>query len=285
METLNETLKTVTLNEILFPVYLNDNPRNTNREYSKVVTGIIDGEEKDLNYCSPRYELIPNNDIFPDIRKILFNHGIEFTETYQHLNHGRFYAQYIIEDKRFAYRIGGSNDIVKPQLRVQHSYNGLTKYMISFGYYRVVCSNGLVIPVEEMKRYNLSITGKHTKVIKKSLERLNDTITYFAENAGEITKKITAKYNILANTWVEKWEDRVIEVLTGTKISIIQNKNFNVFDFVKSKIDKEIHLYNGKINDWLIYNAINQYIYSERNIKAPEIRAEMDSKVFELMLS
>jgi hypothetical protein len=47
------------LTDLTFPVELRDNPRKTNREYSKVVTGIIDGEEIDLNYCSPIYELVP----------------------------------------------------------------------------------------------------------------------------------------------------------------------------------------------------------------------------------
>jgi hypothetical protein len=40
--------------------------------------------------------------------------------------------------------------------------------------------------------------------------------------------------------------------------------------------------YNGKINDWLIYNGVNQYIFDDRrNIVAPEKRIETDSKVFE----
>lgn len=284
MKKLNET--PATLNEILFDVQIQDNPRNSNKEYSKVVTGIIDGEEIDLNYCSPRYELVPNEDIFPKIRKILFNHGIEFSESYEHINHARFYADLIIEDDRYTYKMPGSkNDVIKPMLKVQHSYNGLTKYKIYFGYYRIVCENGLIIPVEEMKQYNLCITGKHTEAIKRSLKELNATITYFAENAKQITEAITAKYNILADNWVPNWSDRVIEVCNSAKITLVDNKNFRTIDYIGEKIKGETNLYNGKVNDWLIYNAINQYIYDDRNKKAPEVRAELDSKVFEKMLS
>ena len=43
--------------------------------------------------------------------------------------------------------------------------------------------------------------------------------------------------------------------------------------------------YNGKINNFLVYNGINQYINdNSRNVAAPEKRAEVDSKVFEFML-
>jgi len=280
-------LQQVTLNDILFDVEVRDNPRNANPEYSKVVTATIDGEEKDLNYCSPRYELIPNNEIFPVIRQILVQHNIEFTERYYMLNHARFYGEFVIEDNRFAYQIGGSNgDIVKPMLRAQHSYNGLTKYMINFGYYRTVCSNGLVVPVEEMKEYNLYVTGKHTQVIKHSLQKLNETVTHFAKNAEQITTAITAKFNTLAGNVVNNVNDRIKEVLNASNITIKENSKFNTLDYIKNKITGEVDLYGGVVNDWLIYNAINQYIHDDNlNVKVPEVRYDLDSKVFENMLS
>jgi hypothetical protein len=278
-------LQEATLNEILFPVEKVENERNANPEYEYVVRANIEGEKKDLNYCSNRYELVPNENIFPVIRQILVQHNIEFTEKYYHLNHARFYSEYVIEDSRFAHKIGGSNgDVIKPMLRVQHSYNGLTKYMINFGYYRMVCSNGLVIPVEDMKQYNLYVTGKHTQSIKNSLEKLNETITYFAENAAQITTAITAKYDQLAGNMVTNVDDRIKEVLAVAKIAAKDNTKFNTVEYIKSRISDEIDLYGGRTNDWLIYNAINQYIHDDSlNVKVPEVRQDMDSKVFEYM--
>jgi len=280
-------LEQASLSDILFYVEMKDNPRNANQEYSKVVTGMIGGQEIDLNYCSPRYELVTNDEIFPVIRQILIIHEIEFTEKYYHLNNARFYGEYTIEDSRFAYKIEGSNgDVVKPVIRVQHSYNGLTKYEISFGYYRLICSNGLVIPVEQMKEFNLHITGKHTQSIKRSLERLNETIQYFAENAEQITTAITASYDRLAGNAVTNVDDRIKEVLNASNITIKENSKFNTLDYVKGVISSEIDLYGGVTNDFLIYNAINQYINDDSlNVKVPEVRHNMDSKVLEYMLS
>lgn len=274
------------LNELLFDVELRDNPRATNQEYSKVVTGIIGGQEVDLNYCSPRYELVPNSEIFPIVEQILLAHNIVFTAQYSHIDNARFYADIVIEDKKFAYQMNGSNgDVIKPMLRIQHSYNGLTKYRIVFGYFRLVCSNGVVIPVEEMKEYNLYVTGKHTQSIKTSLMQLNETLTYFAENADQITLAITAKYETLSGNIVSNVDDRITEVLAASKITAVDNKNFSTMDYIKNVVNSELSLYGGVTNDWLIYNAINRYIFDDRTVEAPDKRVEKDSKVFEYMLS
>ncbi|MBN1117791.1 MAG: hypothetical protein JXA77_11335, partial [Bacteroidales bacterium] len=117
-----------TLNDLTFPVELRDNPRKTNSEYSKVVTGVIAGEEIDLNYCSPVYELVPNETIFPKVEEILRRKGIAFSVQYSHTNNARFYGNFTIEDPAFGYRMEGTNDVIKFIWNFQHSYNGLTKY-------------------------------------------------------------------------------------------------------------------------------------------------------------
>lgn len=287
-----EKIKAITvgcsLNDLLFPVELNDNPRKTNSEYSKVVTGIINGEEMDLNYCSDRYRLIPNGDIFPNIEDVLISHGINYQPNYRHINNVRFYADYTIQDDRYAYRMKNTTDLVYPMLNVQHSYNGLTKYKIVFGYFRLVCSNGLVIPIEEMKKYNLFIVGKHTEQIVHSFKELNIMLSHFGTNAKLIIGDIVAKYELLGDSAVTNMEDRIKEVLNATKIKIVENSKFNTIDVITNIVKKEANDstlgYGGTINDWLIYNGINQYINSDRTIAAPEIRAENDSKVFEYML-
>lgn len=314
--------ETCTVEDLCFPVSLNKNPRRTNSEYSMVVTGIIksfvemdeDGEEVevevqdepqsefdtvvtgeiegvevDLNYCSRRYELVQNSTIFPNIEKVLRENNIEFTVEYKHINHVRFYAQYTITDKRFAYIMAGTNDVIQPMITVQHSYNGLTKYKIIFGYFRLVCTNGMTIPVAEMKKFNLVIEGKHTEIIRKSVDLLSEKLQYFVANAEIIKREITAQYERLANNWITDVKARIEEVLEAAKIIATDNKKFNTVNDIESRImveaNKEGLGYNGKVNDWLIYNGINQYLNDDtRNIAAPEKRMETDSKVLEFML-
>jgi hypothetical protein len=75
----------------------------------------------------------------------------------------------------------------------------------------------------------------------------------------------------------------------ASKIIIVQNKSRDTLQDIRNRIMSEANQaglgYNGKVNDWLIYNGINQYINDDNlNIASPEKRRETDSKVLEYML-
>jgi len=280
------------LEDLLFPVEMRDEEMPSNKEYSKRVVGQINGGDFLLNQCSDVYKLIPNAEIFPKINEVLDNAGIEYNVTYKHINHVRFYADYEITDTRFGYAMKDTMDVIRPMLRTQHSYNGLTKYGIVFGYFRLVCSNGLTIPVEEMKEFNLSIVGKHTEVIVKSFDELQNVLQRFVNEAAEITNAIVNKYEVLRSrvrATEKEVEARIEEIFEYMKMSLVDNAKFNTMNAIMMTIREEANNdqmgYNGQFNDWLIYNAINRYLNDDsRNIATPEIRMAKDSKIFEYML-
>jgi hypothetical protein len=280
------------LSDLLYQIELLDNPFYCNKESSIWVMGKLPYEPKPffIQSCSDIYELVPNVQIFPEIEKILNDHGITYRVEYSHTQNVRFYANYIITDPRFGYTMVGTSDTIQPVIRVQHSYNGLTKYRIIVGYYRMICTNGLVIAVQEMQKYNLSITGKHTTSIIGSLETLKVLLTTFSTEVKQITTEIVAKYELLGGRAVMNVQDRLIEVLNENKIAMIDNQKFNTVQDITGRIMKEANNsglgYRGKVNDWLVYNGINQYLNDDSlNIKSPEKRMEDDSKVFEFMLT
>jgi len=279
-----------TLNDLLFPVEMRDEEMKCNKEYSRKVIGFVNGDEMLLNQCSNIYTLIPNADIFPNVEQVLDANGIEYEVTYRHINHVRFYADYVITDKRFVYRLQGTNDEIKPMISVQHSYNGLTKYKIIFGYFRFICENGMVIPVHEMEEFNLVITGKHTESVKRSFKQLNALLVRFSSDAHTITNAIVAKYELLGGRAVTNVKDRLTEVLKATGITPVDNKKFNTLEDITHRIMVEANAnglgYNGRVTDFLVYNGINQYINDDDlNIAAPETRMVKDSKVMEYMLA
>lgn len=265
-----------TLNDIIFPVSKVENPANTNSEYGYIVQGDIEGEVMDLNYCSDRYELVPNSVIFPRIEADLRSRGYNFSVAYHAIDNVRFYAKYILEDSNLA--IGSGSDQVKPMISVNHSYNGLTKYSITFGYFRMVCSNGLVIPLEGHEESNLHISGKHTESILASFEQMFAKMDIFFG----LQDKIKAKFEVLTDRSVAKYGDRIEEVLNATKLkpSKVQLTEINA-----TAVNEANTLNGGVVNDWLIYNAINAYIYKGVDAKGnkskavPEKKAAMDSKV------
>jgi len=255
---------------------------DTNSDYAYSVNGYPNGNKTLLNQCSNVYTLVPNNEIFAPAREILVNKGINFSETYDVINNARFYGQYVLDGAD--YHVGGllSGDVIKPILKINHSYNGLTKYAITFGYYRLICTNGLVIPVAEKSDFNIMITGKHTKLIHESINQLNEKIQFFCENTNIICKG----FDQLAQRESLDFGSRVIEVLNFAKIAIIDNSKFNTLNYVENIIIKEAAQLDIKVNDWLIYNGINQYINdASLNIKAPEVRSTSDKLVFDYLVS
>jgi len=283
-------LSKCTLADMCFPVRLLTEKMNCNKEYSKFVVGLVDGSLKKLNQMSDVYSLVACKEIFPEIEKIFNEFNMKFNVEYSELNNVKFYGDYILEDSSLNYVMKGTNDVIRPILRINHSYNGTSRYSFIFGYFRLVCSNGLVIPVEEMKEFNLSIRGKHTKdSIVTDLEKLKSTLEYFVRNYKTINNAITEKYEILGKRTITDAPERIEQILEACSINAITTSKFNTVNYVMAKISEEANStslgYGGRITDWLIYNAINQYLNdSDRNIMSPVVRAEKDKKVFEYML-
>lgn len=269
-----------TLNDLLFDVEKIKNPAITNSEYSHIIKGNVNGQIMDLNYCSDRYELIPNKLIFPKVENELTNRNYKFTKSYHMVDNVRFYSTYILEDKNLA--IGSNNDIVKPMIKINHSYNGLTKYSITFGYFRLVCSNGMIIPVEGHEDKNLIISGRHTKEILNSLNSLWSKMDYFFN----IQTTIKKRFEILTDRIIPNYSDRIEAVLNATALKPSKNQ----LEYINNTILNESKILKLPINDWLIYNGINAYIYKSVDAKGnkskalPEKKREHDTKVLKYML-
>lgn len=252
-----------------------------NSDYAYDVFGYPNGIKTRLNCCSDRYELIPNAEVFNPVRDLLMDKGIKFDEEYQVFNNSRFYGKYRMMD--FAHDMG-NGDVIFPEMKVNHSYNGLTKYQITFGYFRLVCTNGLIIPVAEKSEFNLKITGKHTAKINKSLSELFEKVQVFTNQGSEVIQG----FKDLSGHAVLNVGERIIEVMNATKLPIVENSNFNSIAYVTEIVEREAAKFNAndgkKVNDWLIYNGINQLINNnDRNSYVPESREKSDRAVYEFL--
>jgi len=282
-------LKSCNLNDIMFPV---ENVKQTefacNSDYTNDIFGYLGadveqgimGVKTRLNTCSDRYKLVTNAEVFLPVRELLQGKGIDFTETYMQKDNARFYGQFSIDANPFHVN-GNPKDEIYPMLRVQHSYNGLTKYLISFGYYRLVCTNGLTIPVKEMNEFNMGIGGKHTISIETAMKKLSVHLNMFIDQSSNFLHN----FDVLAQKEVLNWEDRLKEVMTATKISMGNNPE-TTKDYFAEIINREMDYYGGVTNDFLIYNALNQYVNDNKlNTIVPEKRQEIDRNVLIHMLS
>lgn len=285
-----------TLQDLLFPVFLCDNPKRTNSEYSKIVKAKINNEVWHLNYCSPIFNVLKNRDVFPVIENMLERAGCGFVKAYN-MNDEKtnFNASYIIKEKNgvdVGIAVGGvrtdddGNDIsdkIYPTALVDNSYNGKSNGSLTFGYFRMICSNGLIIPLEGKEESNFMIKGKHTPKLSFSFEQLLSKINLFLDTQEKMQKK----FEVLTDRAVPTYEERILEVLVATDIATSDDQFRNIANVI-AKESKEL---GTKVNDFLIYNGINGHIFKGENglgnkSKAlPEVKRKLDKKVFSYMVA
>lgn len=234
---------------------------------------------KAVNFCADRYNLKPNKDIFPHIEEILTRAGLKYTVKVQHVDFAKFFVEFIIKDKEFT--IGSGKDVVFPRIIAEHSYNGEMDYNLLFGWFRLVCSNGLVVPATGKENDNFFAKGKHTPSMEESFSKLAHFVNNFTENAKDTLKR----YDVLTDRMVVDYADRLEEVINfmakGTRLpkKILEP----AIDTVAVEMEQ---LNMAKANDWLVYNAINKHLYSnEENKIQNHIRMDIDQKVLQHLIA
>lgn len=273
-------MKTTNINDLLFKVEkVQTAGIACNSDYSHEIIGYPNGIATRLNCCSDRYQLIPVIDFLPNVLEVIKRTGLEHRVSYRMIDNAVFYIDIIIEDKRFY--IGEKQDTLHMKISIAHSYNNKEMYHISMGtFYRVLCSNGLWMTKYDTSKYGLNIFGKHTEKINKSLHLFDEKLHFVLEN--DVFQKCIDSFQPMLDNWVENWSDRVLEVM---KVAAIGTTTNNV-QYVNDRIMLEAgQLYNGRVNDWLIYNGINKMLFDDtQNVALDSMRKVKDAKVQEYLL-
>lgn len=287
-ETLQEKqskiVHTTDVNEMIFPVEKVQSPyeSSTDSEFDVVVYPDAKPDGYRVASVADRYNLVDNT-LFLTLRNALLAMGVVFEEYYEMTDFSQFSAKFVLRSMNgvdLGFSVGG-NDKVYPQISMRKSYNSRIKYAFLFGFYRLICSNGLTIPVMEMKDFNWNYVGKHTEKLNENIETLGDKLNDYLVFAEK--KNIAERFNALTkNTYVADYGDRVEEVMNATKIAKgISNKNMNkVLEYIES----EAKTLNSDVNDWLIYNGINSFLYKD-NVKTDEVRDVKDKEVLKYIMA
>lgn len=217
-----------------------------------------------INTVSNIYRILPNHKIFGEISKILDENGIKYTVKATHRDYHNFSVDYIFEDERIAIT---KDDIIYPKMSVVNSYDGSQAFFYLFGYYRLVCSNGLVLPVVGTEKYN-------TKYKKKHFESLNNDFSNIINNYNEFILSKKQQYYIEMNDRVVKPEDRILEIFQ--KMDTYPSRNTYKRDENKKPFmlhedllaDLHMELTNdgvkyNEVTDWYVYNFLNSRLYAD----------------------
>jgi len=266
--------------EICFKVEKVENPSIANgfattTENSHAIIGYptVKGNEvkTELHNCAERYKLVSNLEIFSELER-LFSLNKK-TADYEVSIHNIDNVQFAVDFRfpQFKALIKKVDEVIAG-FTVRNSYNGKWAFSGYLNSYRQVCSNGMW----GMSRA-LSVKNRHTEIVKVAVQ------TMFLEviNALEEFETQVVKYELLANAERQQgWEDRLEDI--AKKSGIVK-----FHDDAKAIARMEAtNLYGGVVNDFVIYNALNNVLFNNSlNKKPQDVRAKIDQQIVANLLA
>lgn len=228
------------------------------------------GVKRIVQYCSEIYHLVPNAEVVPAFETEL-SKFFKVEKRIRMRNWARFYIDFILKDKMLEVV---EKDAVFPKITLINSYDGAVKYQFTSGFYRLICTNGLTIPVGEQRKFKSMHTPKLGK--ETSFGAVLEMASEFLASASDIFES----YRELHEQQVRNWELRIEEVVEETSFPPSLQEDVMARMQIEMSLFKEL-----PPSDWMIYNAFNYQLNHNEDLKAKESKKEdVDSEVLEYLL-
>ena len=236
--------------------------------------GIIAKDNHIVNTCSAQYGLVSNFDLLEPLLKELegnFGKHVEIQKA-TNRNNSAFYIDFIINQQDT--QIGKTRnvgDIVNPRVRWTNSYDGSTSHEVSFGAYRLVCTNGMTLPVFDKHIKLRHSTGIGARAARDTVQGIQEFVDKF--------KDLTEGYSILSERKIGDIDARIEEITNETKFPQRQ------MEYVQTRVRSEAKTMGAPVTDWLIYNGFNFQLNHNEAIKVKEHKKEkQDSTILNYIL-
>lgn len=251
---------------------------------------ILDKDGNILSFCSSSYNLRDNSTLYKPVEDLLDNSKIPFQRQIKIMDGTKFYVDYIIRERVKSLTV---NDIL-PKFSIWNSYDGTLKTTMKFGFFRVVCSNGLTRPIGN----TVNIAKKHKKAVH-------------AEDGVDLS--IATNTTIIDSVKLflteVKQDMEVYEKMNSIPADI--NKVLSIADklkFSKNLLDTAVERFNMEtstnrsltyVNEngeivthdgspaslYTVYNALNFAIYNSNHKELPESKLKRDQLVLAEVLA
>lgn len=223
-----------------------------------------------VNACSKNYELITNRELVtPIYEKLLANHELKVNAS--HRQFSKFYIDFIMQDKL----VKLERDQLIPKVRLTNSYDGSVKYSFTFGFYRVVCSNGMMIPEKGLASNKIKMMHTPAAGDDRALNKTMESIEQFLT----VSKDVSKSYKPLIDskrTWQEALK-RIEEAALETSFPKKQKEAA----IQRLEVEKNM---GYPLNDFLIYNAINFAIHNADTAQVEHKRDKVDAQVLKFLI-
>jgi hypothetical protein len=230
-----------------------------------------------VNVVSSKYGHLPNEDFFTQANYRLEEAGLAYD--YRSINRGNrsFAVDYILNDPNVVIEVKGSNDKIKPMLRLVNSYDGSCKTQGSFGFFRQVCQNGLHVAHTRVG-FNIK---HHAGVAEVAMPKIDELIRIFIDNEFYTIRR---RFEVMAETLVENPKEYLRQLCHSTNVFQYEASSVNDGPSANARLVLEIaetearHL-QTPVNQWLMYNAVNNVIHNKLKMTF-QTQQGLDAKVF-----
>jgi hypothetical protein len=230
---------------------------------------VIDQNNRILNFCSSKYELVENSKIFKPLEEEFNKRGIKYFRKVNIISNSKFYIDYI-----FWNRMRGSTIVdVFPRLSIWNSYDGVVKFKQEMGYYKLTGANNMSRPVDDF------IEFKHSMIVS------NENI--FVDMADDVLDYIQT-YNDM--DIFEEMNRKVVNIKDVSKIGNKLKLSHLIIEEAEKRFASEVNggfMYRDEHgNDVLhigspqslftAYTSINWAIYNRNQKELPEKKTDKD---------
>jgi len=253
--------------EDIMPGY--DHPSGINHA---IVATLPDGEQRVLQYCSEIYELVPNQTIIPPFEEALSKH-YKIEKEIRMDRYARFFIDFVIKEHGVDIGRGKVKDEIFPRITLINSYDGSIKYNFMAGFFRLICTNGMMVQEGEIKQ----IKSMHTPKIGRetSYENIMEMVSEFLG----VIEDTTEVYHELEDQEVSDWMMRIEEVTEATNFPATLQED------VMARMGLELDTAGVLPTDWIVYNAFNYQLNHNTALKAKHNKKDaMDQEVLEYLI-
>ena len=123
---------------------------------------------------SEKYKFIRTSEVLDRLLEIGWSPR-QMSEVRARKPHTKGFQKHLIRLTNPELSVGKSVGEEIPELILTNSHNGKNSFSFKLGIYRIVCSNGLVIPVEEFANITIKHVGQMASQIKQVIEESTKT--------------------------------------------------------------------------------------------------------------
>lgn len=237
---------------------------------------------KIVNVVSDSYGHLPNEEFFTKAETAIIDAGFKYDRRSTNRDDRQFAVDFILNDDRFVIKVKKGLDIIKPMLRFINSYDGMVKAGGSFGFHRLVCTNGMMVSEQ-----HVGFRALHKgDAIEATIPKIEPLVQKFMENEFY---ELRRKFEVLAETPIKNLEEWVKGVADETGLFQFEmsaknpEPSYNA-RIVLETIKKEAALLNDEPNAWLGYNAFNSVLH-EKLKKGFDRQQVLDAKLFNTIIN